>query len=152
MNDKNLRNINLTHEEATKNGKKGGLASGTARRQKKQMKDMLEYILQLKVTDGDLRAEMRNMGIADEQMTINALTCYAMIRKAVEGDTKAAEFIATMTGQKPQDKVNVNATVENKVAMPKWMQSASLADLQKLGIVGSVPLADTSEYDTEILN
>ncbi len=152
MNDGNLKKINLSHEEATTNGRKGGKASGTARRKKRQMKDMLEYILQLKVTDNDLRAEMRNMGIADEQMTINALTCYAMIRKAVEGDTKAAEFIATMTGQKPQDKVDLNATVENKVPIPKWMQNATLADLQKIGIVNSVPIADTTEYDTETLS
>lgn len=151
MNAENLKKINLSHEEATKNGKKGGEASGRARRKKKQMKDMLEYILQLDVKDNDLRAEMKNMGIADEQMTINALTCYAMVRKAVEGDTKAAEFIATMTGQKPQDKVDLNATVENRVTTPKWMQNASLADLQKIGL-GSEKIADTTEYDTEETN
>ena len=139
MNNENLRKINLTHDEATRNGKKGGEASGKARRKKKQMKDMFEYILQLDVTDEKLRKQMEEMGIADEQMTINALTCYAMVRKAVEGDTKAAEFIATMTGQKPQDKVDLNATVENKVPIPKWMQNATLADLQKIGIVNSVP-------------
>ena len=63
-----------------------------------------------------------------------------------------AEFIATMTGQKPQDKVDLNATVENKVPIPKWMQNATLADLQKIGIVNSVPIADTTEYDTETLS
>ena len=149
MNDENLKKIQLSHEEATRNGKKGGEASVKSRRKKKLMKDMLNYILQLEVKDDDLRAEMKNMGIADEQMTINALTCYAMVRKAVEGDTKAADFIATMTGQKPQDKIDLNATVENKVPIPKWMQTASLEDLQKMGIVGSVKIADTTEYDTE---
>lgn len=149
MNTENLKKINLSHEEATKNGKKGGEASGRSRRKKKQMKDMLDYILQLDVNDSNLRAEMKNMGIADEQMTINALTCYAMVRKAIEGDTKAAEFIATMTGQKPQDKIDFNATVENKVPIPKWMQKASLEDLQKIGLVGSMKIADTTEYDTE---
>lgn len=149
MNNENLRKINLTHDEATRNGKKGGEASGKSRRKKKQMKDMLEYILQLEVTDDDLRGEMRRMGIDDEQMTINALTCYAMVRKAVDGDTKAAEFIALMTGQKPQDKIDLNATVENKVTTPKWMQNASTEELRKLGIPGNVSIADTTEYDTE---
>ena len=149
MNPENLKKINRSHEEATSDGRKGGIASGKSRRKKKQMKDMLEYILQLDVKDNDLRAEMKNMGIADEQMTINALTCYAMVRKAVGGDTKAAEFIATMTGQKPQDKVDLNATIENKVETPKWMQNASLSDLQKIGFLGSVKIADTTKYDTE---
>lgn len=149
MNNENLRKINLTHDEATRNGKKGGEASGKARRKKKQMKDMFEYILQLEVKDTELQAKMRDMGIADEQMTMNALTCYAMVRKAIDGDTKAADFIATMTGQKPQDKIDLNATVENKVVVPKWLQNSSTAELRNIGIVGSVKVADTTEYDTE---
>lgn len=151
MNNENLRKINLTHDEATRNGKKGGEASGKARRKKKQMKDMFEYILQLDVTDEKLRKQMEEMGIADEQMTINALTCYAMVRKAVEGDTKAAEFIATMTGQKPQEKFKVEGTVDRPITIPKALQNATMEELRDLGAL-NIKIADTTEYDTEETN
>lgn len=151
MNNENLRKINLTHDEATRNGKKGGEASGKARRKKKQMKDMFEYILQLDVTDEKLRKQMKEMGIADEQMTINALTCYAMVRKAVEGDTKAAEFIATMTGQKPQEKFKVEGTVDRPITIPKALQNATMEELRDLGAL-NIKIADTTEYDTEETN
>jgi len=151
LNNENLRKINLTHDEATRNGKKGGEASGKARRKKKQMKDMFEYILQLDVTDEKLRKQMEEMGIADEQMTINALTCYAMVRKAVEGDTKAAEFIATMTGQKPQEKFKVEGTVDRPITIPKALQNATMEELRDLGAL-NIKIADTTEYDTEETN
>ena len=151
MNNENLKKINLTHDEATRNGKKGGEASGKARRKKKQMKDMFEYILQLDVTDEKLRKQMEEMGIADEQMTINALTCYAMVRKAVEGDTKAAEFIATMTGQKPQEKFKVEGTVDRPITIPKALQNATMEELRDLGAL-NIKIADTTEYDTEETN
>lgn len=151
MNNENLRKINLTHDEATRNGKKGGQASGKARRKKKQMKDMFEYILQLDVTDEKQRKQMEEMGIADEQMTINALTCYAMVRKAVEGDTKAAGFIATMTGQKPQEKFKVEGTVDRPITIPKALQNATMEELRNLGAL-NIKIADTTEYDTEETN
>lgn len=151
MNSKNLRKINLTHDEATRNGKKGGEASGKARRKKKQMKDMLDYILQLNVTDDKLREDMKKMGIDEEQMTINALTCYAMVRKAIDGDTKAAEFIAVMTGQKPQDKLKVEGTVERQITIPKALQNATLEELREVGAL-SVQIADITEYDTKETN
>lgn len=151
MNNENLRKINLTHDEATRNGKKGGQASGKARRKKKQMKDMFEYILQLDVTDEKLRKQMEEMGIADEQMTINALTCYAMVRKAIEGDTKAAEFIATMTEQKPQEKFKVEGTVDRPITIPKALQNATMEELRDLGAL-NIKIADTTEYDTDETN
>ncbi len=151
MNPENLKKINRSHEEATSDGRKGGIASGKSRRKKRQIKDMLEYILQLDVTDSDLRAEMKNMGISDEQMTINALTCYAMVRKAIEGDTKAAEFIATMTGQKPQEKFKVEGTVDRPITIPKALQNATMEELRDLGAL-NIKIADITEYDTEETN
>lgn len=151
MNPENLKKMERSSSEARENGKKGGEASGKARRKKRQMKDMLEYILQLDVKDSDLRAEMKNMGISDEQMTINALTCYAMVRKAVEGDTKAAEFIATMTGQKPQEKFKVEGTVDRPITIPKALQNATMEELRALGAL-NIKIADTTEYDTEETN
>ena len=46
-NTKNLRPIALSHEEATKNGRLGGVASGVKRRQKKQLRELtLDVLMQ----------------------------------------------------------------------------------------------------------
>ena len=115
MNAKNLRKIELSHDEATKNGSKGGKQSGKARRKKKQMKDMFEYLLGLDVTDDELKKKMSEMGIDDEQMTYNAMVCYSMIRAACAGSVKAATFIRDTTGQKPAEKEEKN-TRERQVS------------------------------------
>lgn len=150
MNTKNLKKINLSHEEATINGKKGGEASGKARRKKKQMKEMFEYILQLDVTDEKQRKQMEEFGIAKGQITVNALTCYAMVKKAIDGDTRAAEFIATMTGQKPQEKFKVEGTVERPITIPKALQTATMEELRGLGVI-DIKIAETTEYDEETI-
>ena len=68
MNAENLTKINRSPSEARENGSKGGKQSGKARRKKKQMKDMFEYLLGLDVTDAELKKKMSEMGIDDGQM------------------------------------------------------------------------------------
>ena len=45
MNEQNLRPINLSHEEATKNGRKGGLRSGEVRQEKKKQQQAILEML-----------------------------------------------------------------------------------------------------------
>ncbi|MFQ9737914.1 MAG: hypothetical protein ACLR06_09405 [Christensenellaceae bacterium] len=116
MNAENLTKINRSPSEARENGSKGGKQSGKARRKKKQMKDMFEYLLGLDVTDAELKKKMSEMGIDDGQMTYNAMVCYSMLRMACAGSVKAATFIRDTTGQKPQDNVKIEGTVEIETA------------------------------------
>ncbi len=132
MNNENLRKIELSHDEATKNGAKGGKQSGKSRRKKKQMKDMFEYLLSLEVTDEKLKKKMSDMGIDDEQMTYNAMVCYSMIRAACSENVKAAEFIRDTTGQKPQDKVKVEGTMESKLRVPASISKLTTEELRAL--------------------
>lgn len=54
-NEKNLKNFdsNQSREEAAKNGKKGGLASGAARRRKRDIKKSLENLVNDTYTDSN---------------------------------------------------------------------------------------------------
>ena len=54
-NEKNLKNFdsNQSREEAAKNGKKGGLASGAARRRKRDIKKSLESLVNDTYTDSN---------------------------------------------------------------------------------------------------
>ena len=82
----NLRPVSST-EEARERGRKGGLASGEARRKRKTLKEELLLML----SDGETQ----------QSVTL------ALIEKAMSGDTKAFEVIRDTIGEKPIDKVMI---------------------------------------------
>lgn len=94
MNDENLRPFHtLSESEQRAIRSKGGIASGEARKAKKTMKQMLDYLLEkdIKTNKGDMS-------------TLEAIMV-SMIAKASKGDVRATEFIRDTIGQKPSDKV-----------------------------------------------
>ena len=100
----NLRPVS-SKEEARERGRKGGLASGEARRKRKTLKEELLLML----SDGETQ----------QSVTI------ALIEKAMSGDTKAFEVIRDTIGEKPVDKVMI-ADVEPSVIAE--VESMVLAD------------------------
>ena len=89
----NLRPVS-SKEEARERGRKGGLASGEARRKRKTLKEELLLML--------------SKGETQKSVTL------ALIEKAMSGDTKAFEVIRDTIGEKPVDKVMI-ADVEPSV-------------------------------------
>ena len=89
----NLRPVS-SKEEARERGRKGGLASGDARRKRKTLKEELLLML--------------SEGETQQSVTL------ALIEKAMSGDTKAFEIIRDTIGEKPVDKVMI-ADVEPSV-------------------------------------
>lgn len=81
-------------DEAKSRGRKGGLASGTARREKKSLRQRLELLL---------KAQDQESG----KENADAITA-ALIAKALAGDVKAYEVIRDTIGEKPTDKMDAN--------------------------------------------
>ena len=86
----NLRPVS-SKEEARERGRKGGLASGEARRKRKTLKEELLLML--------------SEGETQRSVTL------ALIEKAMSGDTKAFEVIRDTIGEKPVDKVESKQTI-----------------------------------------
>lgn len=102
-NNENLKpfDSNQSREEAKKNGRKGGKKSGEVRRQKKTMREMLDYLLEKELTNKN----------GEKATTLEAMMT-AMIKQGLNGNVKAVEFIRDTTGQKPTEKVEAtNATI-----------------------------------------
>ena len=76
-----------TNEEATEAGRKGGKASGEAKRRKKLITEALLQLLEMQHKDGRTGAENVAVG---------------QYNKAVKGDTAAAKYISEMTGEYKQ--------------------------------------------------
>lgn len=95
-------------EEAKKNGQKGGIASGEARRKKKTLKEIGDMIGALKITQPEIRAVLKNAGIEDEDMIRDVGMMFTITTKAQKGDPRCAELIAKIRGQlKEQQSIEV---------------------------------------------
>lgn len=91
-----------SREKAVENGAKGGIASGEAKRRKRDIRLAMEALLEkrYKTSMGELSGAE---AIALKQM-----------EKALKGDPKAFELVRDSAGQKPIEKVVV-AEVEQNV-------------------------------------
>ena len=88
-----------SREEAAKNGKKGGIASGKARRAKKTLKQIGDMIGELEIKSPKNREILRDAGIQDEDMINDVGMLYRLNIKAQKGDPKAIELLAKLRGQ-----------------------------------------------------
>ena len=100
-NEQNLRVP--TSSEARENGKKGGIASGEARRAKKSLREAMQILM-----DTDLTGKDGKTLTGTEAMAARAF------QAALKGDWKAWELVRDTAGQKPVDRVMV-ADVEPSV-------------------------------------
>lgn len=89
----------LSQEEA----KKGGKASGEARRRKRDIRLALEALLEKEYTDKHGNTLTGAEAIALKQM-----------EKALKGDTKAFEVVRDSAGQKPRETIEVTGLAEQQ--------------------------------------
>jgi hypothetical protein len=82
-----------TKEEQRRIATMGGVASGEARRAKKTMREVLEVLLETVDKDSD-------------KTNIEVMMASA-VRKAMNGDLKAMEFVRDTSGQKPDTQITV---------------------------------------------
>lgn len=94
-------------EEARERGKKGGRASGEARRRKKTMREALEHLLYHGEIPETTRQMLAAEGIDAEGMTHQMVITRSLIAKAESGDVQAYNAICAMIGEKPAENVNV---------------------------------------------
>lgn len=92
-NEDNLRTPST--EEAREIGRKGGIASGEARRKRKTLREELLLLLE--------------KGDTQERISL------ALLQKAMNGDTKAFEVLRDTVGEKPVDKVETEVVSTIKV-------------------------------------
>ena len=108
-----------TKSEARERGKKGGIASGEKRREKKAMKETLETLLQMplksdKAVDLD---EIKDIAaLKGKNITVQEAIMLAQIQKAMKGDTKAAEYVRDTSGNKLKEGVELSGGINNPFA------------------------------------
>ena len=108
-----------TSTEARRNGQAGGIASGRVRRERKAMKDTLGALLTMPLNDEavtDIEEIQSIAGLNGKNITVQEAIMLAQIKKAVKGDTKAAEYIRDTSGNKLKEAIELSGAVSNPFA------------------------------------
>lgn len=106
---------NRTTEEQRKIAKKGGKASGEARRQKKTMREWLEIAMQAAMKD-DGGQPIMSPDDPTRELTRKECAMLKLAAKAAKGDLKAIELSARLSGEAETKVVVETATPAEKLA------------------------------------
>ena len=130
-NEKNLvPQAERSPSEAREMGRKGGIASGAARRRKKSMKQKMQLLLSLPAADND-QTELAAMGVDPDDMDNEMVLVKALFLAASEGDTRAFDRIQDVLGKsvareelalKKQEAKRKAASGEDTQAMKKAVE------------------------------
>ena len=107
-NEQNLipKTSDQDREEAKKHGRKGGVASGKARRQKKQMHELVSLMLDSKTTPKQAAQLMKQFpDLEGDDITIASAMVAGQIQSAIKGNTKAFNALRELNdkGNKKDD-------------------------------------------------
>lgn len=106
--------LNMTPEERREAGRKGGIASGEAKRRKKAMRERLEIMLAMPIKSGreaDIEGIRNFAALKGKNITVEDALMIAQIQKALKGDTNAAAFVRDTSGQAPTNDINFTGAV-----------------------------------------
>lgn len=93
-----------TTEELRVITSKGGKASGEARRRKANFRKTLNQLLTTEIDSPEWTPVLEAMGL---ESTLETAMLAAQIKEAVNGNTKAAYFVAQYAGQSPEPEENI---------------------------------------------
>ena len=120
-----------TPEQARENGRKGGIASGEAKRRKRTFRELIETVMTMEVDDPAVHAKLTELGL---DPTHDMAITMAAVRKAENGDIEATRYLRDTKGEKP--------TEAFQMAFDKPVKSM---DLSKLSDAELEALADQAD-------
>ena len=117
-NENNLRR--LSPSEAREYGKKGGKASGEARRRKANFRKTLNLLLTTEIDNEEWKPVLESLGV---ECTLESALLMAQIKEAMLGNTQAAKFVAQYSGQSGR----AEEDLENKKADTELIKARKVA-------------------------
>lgn len=122
-NEKNLRPGSMqSKSEVRENGRKGGIASGQARRRKKTLSELAKMIADNPAPDST-RTKLAKMGISDEDANNNAVVAASIYAKAIKGNMQAVD--------KWEQLVSVSKSDESKYELPARVLGKAYVDINR---------------------
>lgn len=99
-----------SREEAAKNGRKGGIASGKAKRKKKTLAAMAQTFAELPVPE-DVQKQLEELGVSKEDAIHQMALVAAMFSAGEKGNVRAAALITEWLN--PKDSENNGGALDD---------------------------------------
>ena len=104
-------------EEARKNGRKGGIASGKARREKKDRKQIASELLDLTVSGAGIDKIKKFFNLKGKELTAYDTMFLSCMMKAMQkGDANALEKLLKIAGEQFTELLDVSVGKSEKLA------------------------------------
>lgn len=113
VNKSNLKPIK-SKERAREIGKKGGQAFARNVRKRKALKEQMELLLTLPLTDERVKKQFESMGIDADNMDNQMAMVVKTYAQALKGNINAVNTIREIIGERVVE-VNVNNNIDDKV-------------------------------------
>lgn len=113
-----------TKEEASALGKKGGIASGEARRRKRSLRQAADLYLSLPVADKRLYNRLARRYIAPEDIDNQMAVIVGLTKAAAAGDARAASVLAKLLGEETPPKDTGEETLAKAAQLLEGIDSA----------------------------
>ena len=104
----------FTPEQKAEFGRRGGIASGEAKRKKKAMRETLEILLEMPLNHKkcyDVEDIQSFAQLKGKNVSVETAIIIKQIQRALAGDLASAEFIRDTSGQKPKNELNVGGSL-----------------------------------------
>ena len=106
-----------SEEEAREKGRKGGIASGKARREKRDRKQMASDLLDLTMQGAGVDKIKKFFGMKDIELNAYQVTVLSCLMKAMQkGDTNALEKLLKIAGEQFTELLDVSVGKSEKLA------------------------------------
>lgn len=96
MNDGNLKRP--SSDEARELGRRGGIASGAARRRRKALREALDVYISLPVQDKRSLNRLLRVGVDEDDADTQMLIISSLVQRAIDGNVRAAKLIFDLVG------------------------------------------------------
>lgn len=111
-NEKNL--VPQAHKLTVEQQSMGGKKSAERKRKRKALKEQMEMLLSLPLTDDKAKAQFERMGIDSDDMDNQMAMVVKTYLQAMKGNINAVNVIREIIGERVME-VNVNNNIDDKV-------------------------------------
>ncbi|MCD8018422.1 MAG: hypothetical protein LUF92_02205 [Clostridiales bacterium] len=122
-------------EKQVEIARKGGIASGEAKRRKKTMRETAKMLLDMEVPKqaGEMKRKLAAMGVTEEDYTYQTAVIVGILNQAMKGNTKAATFLRDTIGENPAEMGEGESTLADAIedAYEKRMEMEGEQDVEQ---------------------
>ena len=104
----------MTPEQRREYGRKGGLKKGENYKRRKELRETLDVLLDMPLRTGRTTNVEKVQAFANlkgKNITVDQAMMVCLIQKALKGDLSAIAMVRDTIGEKPTEKVNMDAKV-----------------------------------------